>query len=113
MATRGSYGASVGNHRHVQNSITANTGSTQATGEALYDGFNIVTVCANVGDAVTMPEAVLGRLVRIINNGANACDVFPAVGDNLGAGANTAVSLAAGANIGYFAYDTTNWSTLV
>lgn len=113
MATRGSYGVSTGNKRHVQNSITANTGSTQATGEPLYDGYNIVTVCANAGDAVTMPAALLGREVRIINNGANACDVFPASGDNLGAGANTAVSLAAGANIGYFAYDSTNWATLV
>ena len=113
MATRGSYGISPGNKRHVQSGITANTGSTQGTGEPLYDGMNIVDVCANGGDAVTMPAALMGRKVRIINNGAQAMDVFPAVGDDLGGGANAAVSLAAGANIGYFAYDATTWATLV
>jgi hypothetical protein len=96
-----------------QYGITANVGSDQATGEPLYPGVNEVSTCANIGDSVTMPPASQGLEVRIINNGANACDVFPAVGDNLGAGANTAVSLAAGANIAYHAYDATNWSTLV
>jgi len=110
MATRGSYGVSPGSKRHVQNTITANTGSSQATGEPLYDGWNIITTCGNAGDAVTMPEAVLGRLVRIINDGANSADVFPASGDNLdGAGANTAAALGNGDNISYFAVDSTNW----
>ena len=53
-----------------------------------------------------------GYKIHIINDGAEACDVFPASGDNLGAGADTAASLAAGANITYVAYDATNWEAL-
>lgn len=92
--------------------ITADTGSSQGDGP-LTSSNNEISVCANAGDAVTLPSAVAGYEVFIINNGANACDVFPASGDNAGGGVDTAVSLAAGANITYFAYDTTNWATKV
>ena len=93
--------------------ITADTGSSQGDGP-LTSSFNEISVCANAGDAVTMPAAVVNQsyIVTIINNGANACDVFPASSDNLGAGADTAVSLAAGANITYRNYDATNWVAL-
>lgn len=90
--------------------ITADTGSSQGDGP-LTSSVNEISVCANVGDAVTLPAAVvnISYSVMIINNGAQACDVFPASGDNLGAGADTASSLAAGANITYVSYDDTNW----
>jgi hypothetical protein len=96
----------------VQASITANTGSTQGTGEDLTSGINNVATCANVGDAVTMPTAEVGLEVTIRNAGANACDVFPFLGDQLNAsGANTAESLAAGANITYLCLTTALWFT--
>ena len=90
--------------------ITADVGSSQGDGP-LTVGVNEISVCANAGDAVTLPVAVvnLSHEVTILNNGANACDVFPASGDNLGAGVDTASSLAAGANITYKSYDATNW----
>ncbi len=92
--------------------ITAHTGSSQGDGP-LTSSHNEISVCANGGDAVTLPSAVAGYEVTIINNGAQACDVFPATDDNIGAGADTAVSLAAGANITYIAYDVVNWATKV
>ena len=90
--------------------ITADTGSIQG-GSPLTGSVNEISVCANAGDAVTLPLAVGGFSydVTIINNGANASDVFPALGDDLGAGVNTASSLAAGASITYRSYDDTNW----
>ena len=93
--------------------ITADTGSSQGDGP-LTSSFNEISVCANAGDAVTMPAAIVNQsyIVTIINNGAQACDVFPASGDDLGAGADTAVSLAAGANITYRNYDATNYVAL-
>ena len=91
--------------------ITADTGSSQGDGP-LTSMYNEISVCANAGDAVTLPSAVAGYKVTIINNGAQACDVFPASSDNAGAGADTAVSLAAGANITYFAFDVTNWESI-
>tara|TARA_R110000796_G_scaffold87063_1_gene188167 strand:- start:1834 stop:2826 length:993 start_codon:yes stop_codon:yes gene_type:complete len=88
--------------------LTADSGSIQG-GTPLTSTYNQIATCATTGDSVTLPSAAAGNKVTIVNNGANACDVFPASGDNLGAGADTAVSLAAGANITYIAYDTTNY----
>ena len=94
--------------KSVTAGITAAVGSAQGDGP-LTTEVNQISTCANAGDAVTLPTAVAGLEVTIINNGAQAADVFPASGDNLGAGVDTAASLAAGANITYVAYDATNW----
>jgi len=94
--------------RSVTAGVTAAVGSAQGDGPITTDIVQIST-CANAGDAVTLPTAVAGLRVTIINNGAEACDVFPASGDNLGAGVNTAAALAAGVNRTYQAYDATNW----
>jgi len=91
--------------------ITADVGSAQGDG-ALVSSYNEISVCANPGDAVTLPSASAGIKVTIINNGANAADVFPASGDDCGGGADTAVSLAAGSNITYMAIDATTWEVI-
>jgi hypothetical protein len=91
--------------------VTADVGSAQGNGAITTDVVQI-SVCANVGDAVTLPTAVAGLKVHIINNGANAADVFPATSDDCGGGVDTAVSLAAAANITYVAYDATTWVAL-
>jgi hypothetical protein len=90
--------------------ITADVGSIQG-GSPLTGSVNEIAVCANIGDAVTLPLAVAGFSydVTIINNGVNAADVFPALGDDLGAGVNIAASLAAAASITYRSYDDANW----
>jgi len=93
--------------------ITANV--VQAQGNTpLTTILNEVSVCGNVGDVVTLPTAIAGLKCRIINNGANALGIFPAAGDDLGAGVNNrrAADLAAGSNLYYEAYDTTNWEEL-
>jgi hypothetical protein len=89
---------------------TADVGSAQG-GLPITTGIIEISTVGTIGDSTTLPTAAAGIIVRIINNGANACDVFPASGDNAGAGVDTAVSLAAGANITYVAYDATNWET--
>jgi hypothetical protein len=94
--------------RSVTAGITAHTDSSQGAGPLTTD-INQISVCANGGDAVTLPTAVAGYTVTIINNGAQACDVFPATDDDCGGGANTAVSLAAAANITYVSIDGTTW----
>lgn len=87
---------------------TADVGSAQGGLPITTDIIEISTV-GTTGDSTTLPSAEVGLEIFIINNGANACDVFPASGDNLGAGVDTASSLAAGNNITYVAYDATNW----
>ena len=94
--------------RSVEAAITADVGSIQG-GSPITKDVNQISVCANAGDSITLPTAAAGLMVTIINNGAQACDVFPAASDDCGAGANTAVSLAAAANITYQAFDATTW----
>lgn len=94
--------------RGVATGLTADAGSVQG-GNALTLEVNEISTCASPGDATTLPAAVAGLKVTILNNGANASDIFPASGDDCGAGVNAAVSLAAAANITYIALDGTTW----
>ena len=92
--------------------VTAHTGSAQGNG-AITSTFVEISVCANAGDAVTLPAAAAGKLVVIANNGANSADVFPASGDKIdGGSANAAQALAAGANRIYICQDGTDWDTI-
>jgi len=88
--------------------ITASVTQTQGQG-ALLDDINEVSTVANTNDTVTLPVAGAGRKITIINNGANTLQIFPASGDDLGAGVDTATTLAAAANVTFVAYNNTNW----
>ena len=97
--------------RDVNAGLTASTTQTQGNG-ALTAEINEVSVCANANDTVTLPTAVAGLKIVIINNGAQTLQIFPASGDNLGAGVNTATTLAAAGNVTYAAFDATNWESV-
>jgi len=91
--------------------ITASV--TQSQGQQpLYSSYNVISTCANAGDVVTMPSATAGYIVTVINNGAQSANVYPASGDDLGAGVNTAVALDAGSDVTYLAIDATNWEDI-
>ncbi len=96
--------------KSVSPAITASVTQTQGQG-ALTADINVITVCANTNDTVTLPTAVAGRQVYIFNKGANSARIYPASGDNLGAGVNacTATPIPTGKSYMYTAYDTTNW----
>lgn len=92
----------------VTSGITANTDSIQGS-STTFDVIEI-SVCANVGDAVTLIPAIEGIEQIIINNGANSADIFPASGDSIDGGStNAAVALAAGSKARYIAIDSTSW----
>lgn len=88
--------------------ITASVTQTQGQG-ALTAEINEVATVANLDDTVTLPSAVAGVRCVIVNNGANILQVFPASGDNLGAGVNTAGRIGIGQAVAFHAIDTTNW----
>jgi len=94
--------------RKVTAGITAVNPGGQGDG-ALVANINEVSTVGTADDAVTLPSAAAGLEIRIINNGVNQLEIWPASGDNAGAGANNAVTLAAGSNVTYVAYDSTNW----
>ena len=96
------------NKRSVAAGLTAST--TQAQGQGpLTCEINEVSTCANANDVRTLPTAVAGYRVVVINNGAQTLQVFPASGDNLGAGVNTSTTIIAGARKEFISYDATNW----
>ncbi len=101
----------VKNSVHV--GLTANSGGG-GVGSCLQllSSYNVISVSAAPGDSVCAPTAVAGYGTFIVNNGASAVDVYPFTDDNLGGGVNTAVSLAAGSNIRYFAIDGVNWEVM-
>jgi hypothetical protein len=93
--------------------VTAHTGSSQGD-NAITSLITQISVCANGGDAVTLPTATAGAVIIVMNDGANAADVFPASGDNINeAGANTAYSLAVDKNAMFIAHDATHWSVIL
>lgn len=98
--------------RSVTAGITAFATGGQASATALTEDVNEVSIVATTGDSVKLLSAAVGLTQTVINNGANAMDVFPNTGDDLGSGVDTAQSLAAGSNITYVAYDATNWESV-
>ncbi len=84
--------------------ITAFATGGQGSAVALKQSYNVISVCATAGDSVKLPLVFLvNSIVTIKNDGAESCDVFPASGDDLGQGADTAEALASGVSASYIA----------
>jgi len=95
--------------------LTANVGSAQGSGVIL-SSFNIYSTVGTAGDAATLPATFdVGTTIHVKNDAAtNSMDVFPALGDDAGAGANIAVVVAAGDFAVFFATATdTTWTKLM
>lgn len=107
----GNLTASGNFRRSTTAGITASTTQTQAGATALTAEINEVSTVANTNDAVRLITAAAGICQIVLNNGANTLQIFPASGDDLGAGLNTSTTLASGSNIRYCAYDATNWES--
>ncbi len=95
----------------VESGITAVTTGEQGD-KVLVAQINEVSTVANAGDAVTLPEAIGGRTVIIINNGANILEIWPFEGDNVGSGTDVAITLASGSNLRLTAFNSTNWEII-
>lgn len=91
--------------------ITASTTQTQGQG-GLANDVNQVSTVANTNDVVTLPVASTGRTCVVINDGAQTLQVYPASGDNLGAGLNTSTTIAAGAAKRFVSWDNDNWKQI-
>ncbi len=77
--------------------LTADVGSGQGDG-VITSSYNVYSVVGTAGDAATLPAtSIVGQLVYIKNDDSTeSMDVFPASGDDAGAGTDTAVAVAAG-----------------
>jgi len=67
----------------ASNGLTAHAGGGQTSALALTSTVNRVTTVASAGDSVKLPVSVAGLSVTVINNGANAMQVFGASTDTI------------------------------
>ena len=96
-------------HRSTASGLTASTTQTQGQ-MPLTKEINQISVCANANDTVTLPSAVSGERITVINNGAQTLRIFPASGDAINGGAvDAATTLASGTSAVFNSYDGTNW----
>jgi hypothetical protein len=103
----------IGGATILSNATTVTAaGTTQGTAFAIAAD-RVVIGTAAAGTGVILPTPVVGQSTTIINNGANAVNVFPATGGQINAlGSNAAYSLAAGAGVVLIAQSTTGWSSV-
>ena len=83
----------------VDAGLTASVTQTQGNGAITVASGELncivqVATCATTNDTITLPAAVVGRSVLVANDGAETLRIWPASGENLGAGADTATTLA-------------------
>ena len=84
----------------LENGVVANPGGGQGSAVLLRSSYSVVGTVATAGDSIIMPSVFLeGRQIYIKNDGANDLDLFPASGDDLGEGVDTAFSLGAGKSV--------------
>jgi hypothetical protein len=94
----------------VTNTISAVNPPAQGSGP-LTTGINIVTVVGAANDCVTLPTAVAGMMVIVVNADAtDAMRVYPATGASINAAAvNTFVTIAATSMAIFVAATSTQW----
>lgn len=88
-------------------------GSSQGTATLITKYFtNVTTAAASTG--LVLPTAIIGRVFRVKNNGANMINVYPALGATINTlSSNTPFTIAnAGINSTFIATSGTSWETL-
>ena len=98
----------------TEDTITASTTQTQAGAYQLTAPLSRVTVSASAGNAVALPKANLGLEYTIINDGANAIQVYgnAAAADTINSIATaTGISQPAGTKYTYTVTTAGNWIT--
>lgn len=98
------------NEEHV--GLTASVTQTQVGGLALLSSYNEIATVANEGDALTAFGVAEGSRLVVVNNGANGLQLFPASGDNFGAGVDASITIAANSVGVFLGRDATNWDPL-
>lgn len=79
--------------RNVQSDITAHAGGGQANATTITGEIVRISVCATAGDSVKFTDSNNGSEQRVINDGAQSADLFPASGEYINGAQNTAISI--------------------
>jgi hypothetical protein len=96
----------------TQTGITASTTHTQAGGVPITASQAQISVCANAGDAVTLPAAKAGMEITLVNNGAQSAQVYGNGADTInGTAGATGIALAVTTPIIFYCFNTGAWVT--
>jgi len=94
----------------TQDAVTATASGTQATAYKLTTRVNNVTTVATAADSIQLQANPLGKVVWVMNNGANSMQVFGAGTDTINAIATaTGIAHPAGALVAYVGITATGW----
>ena len=94
--------------------LVATAGGGQANALPLTASLNRLATVATAGDSVKLPKSAAGLEVTIVNDGANACQVFSNdIAAINGAAAGTGFSLAAGKVATFFCTTAGLWRSQV
>jgi hypothetical protein len=96
-------------YQSVESGIVAGTTQTQAGATALTKMINEIATCANANDGVKLVTAAIGAQQTVINNGVANLKIWPASGDDLGAGVDTAITVPPGSKSRFDAWSNTKW----
>lgn len=92
----------------VERGITASTTQTQGK-QVLTHDINEIATCGTTNDVVTLPDAIPGLQMTVINNGAQTLQIYPASGDDLGGGTNASTTLATTKSAMFISYSAHKW----
>lgn len=94
--------------KSVSSGLTASV--TQTQGQVpLTSDLNQFSIVANDGDATTLPKAIVGKEITIINDGLNTLQIFPVLDDDLGNGPNISVELEINESVEFISFSNTTW----
>jgi len=99
----------------VQNGLTAKAGGGQGGGPTIGSKIVRVTTVATAADSITLPAALAGNEITVINAAAaNAMNIFPATGEQINIlGANAALSLAVNKTITFYCAVAGQWNSIL
>ena len=96
----------------TMDNITAHAGGGQTLATSLTHEINRVTTVATIGDSVMLPPSNNGMSITVINNGANAMQVYGSGTDTVdGVAYATGVSQMTGSTTIYFCTTAGAWTT--
>lgn len=101
-------------YRSFTDGLVALAGGGQAGATPITTGLTTAGTVATAGDSVLLPSAAPGAHPLVANAGANSLNVFPAIGEVIGAGAaNAAFAIPAGKAAQFFATAPGRWRALL
>ena len=96
----------------VAQAVTAKVGGTAVTSPLITDTITNITSVGAVGAGVTLPQAIPGTVLAIVNNGANRATIFAVSGSTIdGIAGNIGIPLLAGASANFYAVAVNQWIT--